>query len=111
MSTTPNPILDSVDSSNTAKTLFVGTNNGSSGGELQNLQATYRLNDKNYLKWSQLICTFLKGKGKLSHLLRTGPKEGDPAFAVWDEQDSLVMSWLWNSMVPEVSDTVIQLCF
>jgi len=40
-------------------------------------------------------------------LLGTGPKEGDPAFAAWDEEDSLVMSWLWNSMVPEISDTVM----
>jgi len=65
------------------------------------------LNGKNYLKWSQLIRTFLKGKGKLSHLLGTSPKEGDPAFATWDEEDSLVMSWLWNSMLPEISDTVM----
>ena len=28
-------------------------------------------------------------------------------FAAWDEEDSLVMSWLWNSMVPEISDTVM----
>ncbi|KAK8349267.1 hypothetical protein V6Z12_A06G131300 [Gossypium hirsutum] len=48
---------------------------------------------------------FLKGRGKLSHLLEIGPKEGDPKFDVWDEQDSMVMSWLWNSMMPEINDT------
>ncbi|KAK2991614.1 hypothetical protein RJ640_014010 [Escallonia rubra] len=47
----------------------------------------------------------MKGKGKLSHLLGTGPKKGDPRFDVWDEEDSMVMSWLWNSMLPEISDT------
>ena len=62
------------------------------GGELQNLQATYQLNSKNYWKWSQLIRTFLKEKGNLTHLLGTGPKEKDPMFAAWDEKDSLVMS-------------------
>ncbi|XP_059440211.1 uncharacterized protein LOC132172685 [Corylus avellana] len=36
-------------------------------GELQNIQAAYRLNRKNYLKWSQLVRTVLKGKGKISH--------------------------------------------
>lgn len=41
--------------------------------DLQNIQATYRLNGKNYLKWSQPVGTFLKGRGKLSHLLETGP--------------------------------------
>jgi len=54
---------------------------------LHNLQAAYRLNGKNYLKWSQLIWTFLKGKGKLNHLLGTSLKEGDPAFAAWHEED------------------------
>ncbi|KAG2717326.1 hypothetical protein I3760_03G170300 [Carya illinoinensis] len=47
-------------------------------GDLQNIQAAYRLNEKNYLKWSQFIRTYLKGKGKLSHLLGTELKEGDP---------------------------------
>ena len=76
-----------------------------SAGELQNIQPSLRLNGQNYLKWSQFVRTFLKGKGKLSHLLGTGPKPEDPKFAAWDEEDSMVMSWLWNSMMPEVSDT------
>ena len=41
-------------------------------GELQNIQAAYRLDGSNYLKWSQLIRTVLKGRGKISHLLGTG---------------------------------------
>jgi len=59
--------------------------------ELQNIQATYRLNGKNYLKWSQLACTFLMGRGKLSHLLGTGPKKVNPTFEAGDEEDQLVM--------------------
>ena len=43
-------------------------NNNAVVGELQNIQTTYRLNGKNYLKWSQFIRTYLKGKGKLSNL-------------------------------------------
>ncbi|XP_052197186.1 uncharacterized protein LOC127804368 [Diospyros lotus] len=86
---------------------FAGNNGRGSGGDLPSLQVTYRLNGKNYLKWSQLICTFLKEKGKLSHLEGTSPKDGEPVFAAWDEEDSLVMSWLWNSMTPEISDTMM----
>ena len=56
-------------------------------GELQNIQAAYRLNGKNYLKWSQLVHTMLKGKGNISHLMGTGPKLGDPHFEAWDEED------------------------
>ncbi|XP_059639462.1 uncharacterized protein LOC132281810 [Cornus florida] len=29
----------------------------------------------------------------------------DPKFDAWDEADSMIMSWLWNSMNPEISDT------
>jgi len=76
-----------------------------SKGDLQNLHSSYRLNGKNYLKWSQVVQTFLKGKGKISHLLGTGPVKEDPKFEAWDEEDSLIMSWLWNSMTPEISDT------
>ena len=76
-------------------------------GELQNIQAAYRFNGKNYLKWLLLVHTFLKGKGKLSHLLGMGPRRGDSRFDAWDEQDSLIMAWLWNSMTPEISDTYV----
>ena len=63
--------------------------------------------EKNYLKWSQLIRTILKGKGKISHLTGTGPKREDPKFEAWDEEDSMIMAWLWSSMVPEISDTLM----
>ncbi|TXG48427.1 hypothetical protein EZV62_027721 [Acer yangbiense] len=36
-----------------------------SKGEMHNIRAAYRLNGKNYLKWSQVVQTFLKGKGKV----------------------------------------------
>lgn len=51
----------------------------------------YRLNGRNSLKWSQFIRTYLKGKGKLSHLLTTGPKKGDLKFDAWDEADLIIM--------------------
>ena len=74
-------------------------------GELQNIQAMYRLDGKNYIKWSQLVRTVLKGKEKINHLMGTRPKPGDPHFEAWDEEDSMIMAWLWNSMTPEISNT------
>ncbi|CAJ2662272.1 unnamed protein product [Trifolium pratense] len=74
-------------------------------GELQNIHSAYRLNEKNYLKWSQLIKTILKGKGKVKHIMDAAPKENDPNFTKWDEEDSRIMAWLWNSMDPDISDT------
>ena len=49
-------------------------------GELQNIQAACRLDGKDYLKWSQLVCIVLKGKGKINHLMGARPKPRDPCF-------------------------------
>ena len=62
--------------------------------EYQIVQPSYRLNEKNYLVWSQVVRKKLKGKGKLSHLNGPAPSEEDPKFEAWDEEDSLIMSWL-----------------
>ena len=35
----------------------------------------------------------------------TEPKPRDPRLEVWDEEDSMIMAWLWNSMTPKISDT------
>ena len=60
---------------------------------------------KKYLKWSQLIKTILKGKGSISHLIDDALVEDDPKFKSQDEEDSMIMAWLWNPMVTKISDT------
>ena len=35
----------------------------------------------------------------------TRPKLGDLPFEAWDEKDSMIMVWLWNSMTPKICDT------
>ena len=47
--------------------------------------------------------TVLKGKDKLSHLIGIGLGLEDPKFNQWDEEDSMIMSWLWNSMLPKIN--------
>ncbi|KAJ9552519.1 hypothetical protein OSB04_016564 [Centaurea solstitialis] len=78
---------------------------GAHSNELGNIQAAYRLNGRNYMIWSQVIRTKRKGKGKIHHILEPAPKKEDPKYGEWDTQDSLIMSWLWDSMHPEVSGT------
>ncbi|RDX77083.1 hypothetical protein CR513_42852, partial [Mucuna pruriens] len=34
---------------------------------------------------------------------RSDPPRDDPKFEVWDDEDSLIITWLWNSMTPEIS--------
>lgn len=65
----------------------------------------YRLNGNKYLKFSQLVCIFLKGKEKLSHFLGIGLRRGNARFVAWDEQDSIIMVWLCNLMMPKINDT------
>lgn len=48
--------------------------------DLQGIQPVYSLNGENYLKWSQLVCTMLKGKGKNSYLELCWNKGGRPKF-------------------------------
>lgn len=89
----------------TTKPHYDDSNSVQKTGELQSIRASYRLNGKNYLKWSQFVRTYLKGRGRLSHLLTSGPNKKDPKFDSWDEEDSMIMSWLWDSMEPTISDT------
>ena len=63
-----------VEKSNPKLTVAENTNS-SSTGELQKCSGSiWAINKKNYLKWSQAVQTFLKGKDNLSHLLGTRPK-------------------------------------
>ena len=72
--------------------------------ELPTIPSFYRLHEKNYLNWSQLVKTTLKGKGKAGHLTDDPPYEKSPTLKKWDEEDSTIMSWLWGSMTEEISD-------
>lgn len=99
---------NAIEMSNTSEIQVTGTSSIVSVEHWQNIQPSYQLNRKNYLKWSQFVRTIFKGKSKLSHLLGKGPKLGDPKFDTWDEADSMVMPWLWNSMMPEVINTCIK---
>ncbi|RDX95270.1 hypothetical protein CR513_22234, partial [Mucuna pruriens] len=65
--------------------------------ELPKLVSSYRLDGRNYLQWTQYICTTLKGRKKLSHIEGNDPPRDDPKLEAWDDDDSLIMTWLWNS--------------
>jgi len=56
--------------------------------ELPTISSSYRLHEKNYLKWSQLVKTTLKGKGKAEHLTDDPPDEKSPTFKKRDEEYS-----------------------
>lgn len=49
----------------------------------------------------------MKGKGKLSHLIKLESNSDNPKFNVWDEEDSMIMFQCQNSIQPEISDTYL----
>ena len=64
----------------------------------------HKLNGKNYVKWAQSIKLVIDGKGKLGHL--TGevkkPIVGDTNMKAWKSENSLIITWLINSMEPTI---------
>ncbi|RDX58411.1 hypothetical protein CR513_62277, partial [Mucuna pruriens] len=71
--------------------------------ELPNLESSYHLDSRNYLQWTQYIRTTLKGRKKLSHIEGNDPPKDDSKFKACDDEHSLIMTWLWNSITPKIS--------
>lgn len=63
-----------------------------------------KLNGRNYIEWAQSVKLALDGRGRLGYL--TGdiaqPGKTDPSFKKWKSENSLIMSWLINSMEPTI---------
>ncbi|XP_072062320.1 uncharacterized protein [Arachis hypogaea] len=66
---------------------------------------TFRLNESNYLRWSQSVQMYIRGRGKIGYLTgeRSQPNITDPQYHVWDTENSMVMTWLVNSMEEDIS--------
>ena len=70
--------------------------------------AAEKLNGKNFREWAQTVKLAIGGKSKMEYL--TGevkqPETTDTkAFQRWQSENSMVMSWLINSMQPTISRT------
>ncbi|RVW39091.1 Retrovirus-related Pol polyprotein from transposon TNT 1-94 [Vitis vinifera] len=66
----------------------------------------HKLNGQNFIQWAQSVRIFICGKGKEEYL--TGaivqPKEDDPGYRTWKLENSMVMSWLINSMTNGIGE-------
>ncbi|XP_030551316.2 uncharacterized protein LOC115755880 [Rhodamnia argentea] len=65
---------------------------------------TIKLNGDNFLRWSRSVRMYVRGRGKMGYLIgdKTEPAKTDPTWAVWDAENSTVMTWLVNSMEEEI---------
>ena len=54
---------------------------------------TIKLNGANYVRWSQSVRMYIRGRSKIGYITgaATKLKETDPAFVVWDVENSMVM--------------------
>lgn len=76
----------------------------------QNISITsHKLNGNNFLQWSQSVKLFIRGRGKFGYLssTTTKPAEEDEESERWEAENSMIMSWLINSMDPSVGRTYL----
>ena len=88
-----------------------GISSFSSNSEsLQSFAITsHKLNGGNFLQWSQSVKLFVQGKGKFGYLSGSvaKPNEKEEGYDRWEAENSMIMSWLVNSMEPDVGRTYL----
>jgi hypothetical protein len=69
-----------------------------------------KLDGSNYLAWFRSCLLFIKARGLQGYITgdKKQPKAKDPAMSdstynQWESENSLVMSWLINSMQPHIA--------
>ncbi|XP_061364304.1 uncharacterized protein LOC133307769 [Gastrolobium bilobum] len=60
------------------------------------------LNGRNYMPWKCAVTVALGGRSKESHLTNRAPAKTDVFYTVWKASDNQVLTWLFNSMEPDV---------
>ena len=70
-----------------------------------------KLDGNNYLAWSRSCLLFIKARGMQGYITGAKVKQAavDPSFNQWNSENSLVMTWLINSMQPHISRTYLLL--
>ena len=68
-----------------------------------------RLNGDNFLRWSQSVRMYIRGRGKIGYLTgdKPAPTPEDPTYMTWDAENSMVMTWLVNSMEEDISSNYL----
>ena len=63
-----------------------------------------KLNGDNFVRWSQSVRMYIRGREKTGYITgdTPAPLQEDPNYAKWDAENSMVMTWLVNSMEEEI---------
>ncbi|GAV90976.1 UBN2_3 domain-containing protein [Cephalotus follicularis] len=64
-----------------------------------------KLDGQKYLEWSRSCLLFIKARGLYDYLIekKKRPVSDDPLLGQWEYENSLVMSWLINSMQAHIA--------
>ncbi|GAU37803.1 hypothetical protein TSUD_276210, partial [Trifolium subterraneum] len=74
-----------------------------------NILATPLLSGPNYHSWSRAVTVALRSKHKIHFINGSLPRppDGDRDSIAWDRCNTMVMSWLSNSVEPEISQSIL----
>ncbi|KZV46133.1 hypothetical protein F511_29095 [Dorcoceras hygrometricum] len=69
----------------------------------------HKLTGRNFIHWSQSVMMYICVRGKDNFLtgLVPRPDVGDPKLRLWKADNNMVMSWLINSMTPEIGENFL----
>ena len=101
------------ETSSTSEQVSNAHSGGSSGYDLTTNHhfhiTSHKLNGNNYLQWSQSVMLFIRGKGKEDYLIGAASslEATDPNRKLGNAKNSLVMSWLLNSMTNEIGENFL----
>ncbi|KAB1997996.1 hypothetical protein ERO13_D12G055350v2, partial [Gossypium hirsutum] len=67
---------------------------------------SHKLNDHNFLCWSQSVPMYISGKGKDNYLTNDDRilTTMDPKCRMWKTENHIVISWLINSMTTKIGE-------
>src|SRR5688572_15470475 len=66
-----------------------------------------KLTHQNYTMWSRLMQLALNGRGRLNHIIADPPPSTDQEYSQWARRDSMVISWIIESIHPDLVNQFI----
>ncbi|KAF3772741.1 hypothetical protein EJ110_NYTH57106 [Nymphaea thermarum] len=83
-----------------------GGNDHKGGGNPFSYGSTVKLDGHNYELWSRSFMLSVKGHQKKHIIEEDEPINKTGKYITWEEDDSMVMSWMMNSVQPQIASTI-----
>ncbi|KAF3772731.1 hypothetical protein EJ110_NYTH56924 [Nymphaea thermarum] len=83
-----------------------GGNDHKGAGNPFSYGSTIKLNGHNYELWSMSFTLSVKGHRKRHIIEEDEPINKSEKYMTWEEDDSMVMSWIMNSVQPQIASTI-----